>query len=301
MQIEKTHQLAAHSAALYALAPGRTAMTLFSVGADKVVAEWNLETGETNPFAIRTERTVYSLLNLDRKYLVIGTIVGGVHVIDLETRQEVRHLKFHDKGIFHMLHLSSTNRVLAACADGSISIWNADDWSLERHLTISGEKIRRLALNSGESLIAIAAGDGKVRLLETNKFKLVMELDAHADGANSVAFMPNGDLFTGGKDAHLCRWNAIEGFKLAEKIPAHNFAIYDIVIPADGSFIATASRDKTVKIWNPEDMSSPTRLDRAKAGGHLNSVNAAIWLEDEKLLATCGDDRSVILWEVTMQ
>lgn len=276
-------------------------MTLFSVGADKVVAEWNLETGETNPFAIRTERTVYSLLNLDRKYLVIGTIVGGVHVIDLETRQEVRHLKFHDKGIFHMLHLSSTNRVLAACADGSISIWNADDWSLERHLTISGEKIRRLALNSGESLIAIAAGDGKVRLLETNKFKLVMELDAHADGANSVAFMPNGDLFTGGKDAHLCRWNAIEGFKLAEKIPAHNFAIYDIVIPADGSFIATASRDKTVKIWNPEDMSSPTRLDRAKAGGHLNSVNAAIWLEDEKLLATCGDDRSVILWEVTMQ
>ncbi len=298
MQIEKFHQMTAHSAALYALAPGRTLGTLFSAGADKVVAEWNLETGETNPFAMRTERTVYSLLNLDRKYLVIGTIVGGMHVIDLETRQEVRHLKFHEEGIFHMLYLPKSKRTVAACADGSISVWDSEDWSLERHLPISNEKIRRLALNQEESLIAIAAGDGKVRLLETKEFKLVMELDAHTDGANSVAFMPNGDLFTGGKDAHLCRWNAREGFKLAEKIPAHNFVIYDIVISADGSFIATASRDKTVKIWNPEHMSSPTRLDRSKAGGHLNSVNAAFWLEDENILATCGDDRSVILWRV---
>ena len=298
MQIEKFHQMAAHSAALYALAPGRTDMTLFSAGADKVVAEWNLEMGETNPFAIRTERTVYSLLNLDRKFLVIGTIVGGMHVIDLETKQEVRHLKFHDHGIFHLLHLPTSNRVIAACTDGSISIWNAEDWSLERHLPFSNDKIRRLAVNQYESLVAVAAGDGYIRLLETNEFKRVMEWDAHTDGANSLAFMPNGDLFSGGKDAQLCRWNAAEGFQLAEKVPAHNFAIYDIVIPANGSFIATASRDKTVKIWNPEDLSSPTRLDRAKAGGHLNSVNAAIWLEEERLLATCGDDRSVILWRV---
>ena len=299
MQIEKIHQLAAHSAALYALAPGRTAGTLFSAGADKVVAEWNQETGETNPFAIRTEHTVYSLLNLERRHLVIGTIVGGMHVIDLESKAEIRHLKFHDKGIFHMLHLPKRNRVVAACADGSISIWNAEDWSLERHLALTHEKIRRLSTNHDESLLSVAAGDGKVRLLETNDFKMVMELDAHEDGANSVVFLPNGDLLSGGKDAHLCRWPAADGFELAEKVPAHNFAIYDIVIPEDGSFIATASRDKTVKIWNPDDLSSPIRLDRAKAGGHLNSVNAALWLKDEKLLATCSDDRSIILWKVS--
>jgi WD repeat-containing protein 61 len=298
MQVKKIHQLTAHSAALYAMAPGRTLGTLFSAGADKVVAEWNLETGETNAFAIRTERTVYSLLNLNRQFLVIGTIVGGMHVIDLDSKQEVRHLKFHDKGIFHLLHLPKTNRVVAACADGSISIWNAADWCLERHLPLSNEKIRRVAHNHDESLIAVASGDGKVRLLECSEFKLVMELDAHEEGANSVAFLRNGDLLSGGKDAHLCRWTAKNGFQLEERIPAHNFAIYDIVVADNDALIATASRDKTVKIWNPSDLSSPIRLDRAKAGGHLNSVNAAIWLEEEKLLATCSDDRSVILWEL---
>ena len=95
MNAEKLHQLTAHSGALYALAHGRTTNALFSAGGDRVVAEWNLERAETNAFAVRTESTVYSLLNLDNK-LVIGTSNGGMHVIDLETKRELRHLKLHD-------------------------------------------------------------------------------------------------------------------------------------------------------------------------------------------------------------
>jgi WD40 repeat protein len=294
----KTIVLQAHSASLYALAPGRTKGMLFSAGADKVVAEWDVNLPDPNPFAIRTERTVYSLLNLDRKQLVIGTIVGGMHIIDLETKQEIRHLKFHDKGIFYLLELPQQKKVIAACSDGSISIWNSRDWSLERHLKLSHEKIRRLAVNIEETLVAVASGDGKIRLLETNQFNIAFEFDAHEGGANSVAFHPNGDLYSGGKDAHLCHWNADKGFELETRIPAHNFAIYDIVIPADARFMATASRDKTIKIWDFADLSKPFRLDRAKSAGHINSVNAALWLEDEQLLATCSDDRSIILWRI---
>lgn len=296
MQAKKFAQLKAHSGALYALAPGREANTLFSAGADKVVAEWNLETLTTNPFAIRTQHTVYSLLNLNHKQLVIGTIVGGMHVIDLSSRQEIRHLKLHDKGVFHLIEIPQSKQVIASCADGSISVWNTKDWSLERHLFLSSEKVRRTAVSEKGDLIAVASGDGFVRILETGSFKIIHEMEAHQDGANSVAFLTNNDLITGGKDAHLCHWSAQNGFELTERIPAHNYAVYDII--AREAFIATASRDKTVKIWNPSDLSTPIRLDRAKAGGHINSVNAAIWLEKEKLLATCSDDRTVILWEI---
>ena len=124
IQAEKIVQLQAHSAALYALAPGRKVNTLFSAGADKVVAEWNLETFETNPFAIRTEHTVYSLLNLNNTHLVIGTIHGSMHIIDLNSKQEIRHLKFHNAGVFHMIEIPNQNEVVAACSDGSISVWN---------------------------------------------------------------------------------------------------------------------------------------------------------------------------------
>ena len=194
MDVKKTHQLAAHSGALYALTNGRTSNTLFIAGGDRVVAEWDLESGETNPFAIRTEATVYSLL-------------------------------------------------------------------------------------------------------ESKEHQIIYELDAHHESCNSLDFLPNGYLVTGGKDAFLRVWNGNEGFSLIKEIPAHNYAIYDIIVNSSSQWIATASRDKTIKIWDLEFNEKPLRLDRAKKGGHLNSVNGLMMLDDNRF-ASCSDDRSVVIWQV---
>ena len=220
-------------------------------------------------------------------------------MIDLESKKEVRHLKFHDKGIFHLAFIQPQNLVCAACADGSISVWNATDWSLVRTLKISSRKVRRLAVNVSGSLMAAACGDGMVRVFETVNFALVQELDHKNEGVNSVAFFENDDLITGGKDAHLRTWAAHNGFELKEDVPAHNFAIYDLIIEPNGNFLATVSRDKTVKIWPDCQLESPIRLDRAKSEGHLNSVNVALWIPEENVLATAGDDRSIVLWKIT--
>ncbi|MEZ4722471.1 MAG: hypothetical protein R2813_11420 [Flavobacteriales bacterium] len=291
----KTYQ--AHSGSLYALAEGRTNGTFFSGGADKVVAEWSLAKAEPNEFAIRTDHTIYSLLNLHSQTLLIGTIVGGIHVIDLVEKREVRHLKLHDKGIFYFVSLREKQQVIACSADGSISVWNTLDWSLERHIRLSHEKIRRAAFNAEISVAAIACGDGTIQLLRTDHWEVTESIKAHEDGANSVAFLPDGTLLSGGKDALLKQWDPTS-MVLLQAIPAHNFAIYDIVRLGDSELIATVSRDKTVKLWHPQDMQNPLRLDRKTHQAHLNSVNAGLWLETEQILLTCGDDRTIIAWAV---
>jgi len=296
MEVIKLHQFTAHSAALYALAKGRTPHTLFSAGGDRVVAEWNLQSGEINTFAIRTEATIYSLLNIGDQ-LLIGTSKGSMHVIDLASKKELRHLKLHDKGIFH-LHVDQTHRrVYAGCADGSVSIWDPTDWSLLWHLKLTSEKIRRVAQNADGSLTSVACGDGSCVILENENHRVIYEFDAHEESCNSLAFLPNGNLVTGGKDAHIRVWNGNNGFSLIKEIPAHNYAIYDILVQANSKWIATASRDKTIKIWDLDLNEKPVRLDRAKKGGHLNSVNGLLMLDGDQF-ASCSDDRSVILWQV---
>ena len=104
-------------------------------------------------------------------------------------------------------------------------------------------------------------------------------------------------MVTGGKDAFLRVWNGNEGFSLIKEIPAHNYAIYDIIVNSSSQWIATASRDKTIKIWDLEFNEKPLRLDRAKKGGHLNSVNGLMMLDDNRF-ASCSDDRSVVIWQV---
>ncbi|HQF28656.1 MAG TPA: WD40 repeat domain-containing protein, partial [Bacteroidia bacterium] len=60
-----------------------------------------------------------------------------------------------------------------------------------------------------------------------------------------------------------------------------------------------ASRDKTVKIWDPESLEVIIRLEKQEADGHVNSVNKLLWLNNTDLLSA-GDDRSIALWKMTV-
>lgn len=295
IKVDKLGELKAHSGAIYALCEGRGAGTVFSAGADKVVAEWDLKSMQTNPFAIRTEHTVYSLLK-SNSTLFIGTITGGIHLIDLEKREELKHLKLHSKGVFHLN--ATENHLIAASGDGSLSIWSLADLTLLWQRKISSEKIRRTALDQNQDLLAVASGDGNISILETEGFREISNFHAHQDGANSVVFLPNGDLISGGKDAYLRVWSRRDGWKLKKEIPAHNFAIYDLVLTDDREQLISVSRDKTIKVWDANNIETPFRIERKNLRGHINSVNVACWLKEEGILATAGDDRTVMLWNI---
>ena len=101
-------------------------------------------------------------------------------------------------------------------------------------------------------------------------------------------------LLSGGKDALLKCWNWQEN-KLMTVIPAHNFAIYDLIAIKNGENFISISRDKTIKIWNSESLGFLQRLD-TKSGGHSHSINSIIYLTEESF-ATASDDRRIIFWE----
>ena len=83
---------------------------------------------------------------------------------------------------------------------------------------------------------------------------------------------------------------------MISSIPAHNYAIYDIAFDPTGNYFATASRDKSVKIWDYNSLSVLERLEGNDGKGHINSVNKLLWLEDGTLLSA-GDDRAVQSWK----
>ncbi|MEX2379534.1 MAG: WD40 repeat domain-containing protein, partial [Vicingaceae bacterium] len=78
---------------------------------------------------------------------------------------------------------------------------------------------------------------------------------------------------------------------------AHYWAIYDIAFSPNGKLFATASRDKTVKIWDAESTKVLKRFEGHKDQAHSHSVNKLLWLNQNQLLST-GDDGSVKLWSI---
>ena len=80
--------------------------------------------------------------------------------------------------------------------------------------------------------------------------------------------------------------------------PAHWFTINKIVFHPEGKWFATGSRDKTIKIWDAETFELLKVIETMRDKGHINSVNCLLWSEHNDYLLSCGDDRSIIAWEV---
>ena len=84
---------------------------------------------------------------------------------------------------------------------------------------------------------------------------------------------------------------ASEGVQIA--IQAHEGIITDIVYSPDGSLLATASQDGTIRIWDTGDASLIRIL-----GGHTGGVNSIAFSLDGTQLVSGSDDRTAKLWNV---
>ncbi|HRI66337.1 MAG TPA: serine/threonine-protein kinase [Polyangium sp.] len=73
---------------------------------------------------------------------------------------------------------------------------------------------------------------------------------------------------------------------------SHTGGINAVVFAPDGKTIATASDDRTVRIW-PLEMGEPRVFE-----GHTDEVWATAYSPDGKLLASGGKDRSVRIWDI---
>ena len=167
-------------------------------------------------------------------------------------------------------------------------------------LDLCKEKVRSIQLKQDGSELAVASGDGMIRIFDPENMTEKISFKAHELSANTVMYHPSNDLLlSGGRDAHLNIWDA-KSYHLLQSIPAHNYAVYGIEFSPDGRLLATASRDKTIKIWDAESFEILARIDKEKYQGHLNSVNKILWTSYQNYLISAGDDRSIMVWEITI-
>ncbi len=301
MKVGYKSALTGHASAVYCLIKGTDSGHIYSGSSDGIVAMWDSIAGEPLPFSIKVGRPVFSLeLWPEKSLLFIGQSEGGIHVIDLDARKELRNLQYSRKGIFKIRLLERLNIIIALGGEGNLAVIDAEDLSLKIDIPLSANKLRCVAVSSDEAHLFVGGSDGYIRVLDTAYFNDCGAISAHEGGVYALAWLGDSILVSGGRDGHLRFWK-VNGFELIQEnaIPAHNYAIYDVAVASDRRYFATASRDKTVKIWNVEDLKSPIRLSRIEQNGHTHSVNSVLWMSDLNEVLSAGDDKQIIAWQIS--
>ena len=294
MNVKALKIIKGHNGAIYDVASFSDEKA-YTTSADKYVARWDLNKGIQDDFAVKLDVSGFKLtLSSDAKTLVIGNAKGGIHVIDLIHKKEVKFLEQHKSPIFALTFNDKTNEFYSADAKGYFCVWDKEHFNLKLTLPFNCGKIRQIALSEDREYIAICGQDGYVRILETKFYNEIQSFKPHNTGVNCAVFQ--GDfIYTGGKNAHIALWNWKEG-KKHKVIPAHNYAVYDLICIDNGKLLVSASFDKTIKLWNTKTLDVIQRIER-KDGGHLHTVNRLAKIDEKKFLSV-SDDKSLIYWSI---
>ncbi|MFN3940409.1 MAG: WD40 repeat domain-containing protein [Chitinophagales bacterium] len=292
--IQKETVYSGHKAAVYKLIPGFKPNSFLSAAGDGIVAEWQIYHHTDAKALAVVSSSIFSMLKLDATSLIaIGQLNGSIQIMDIYQKKELANLQQSDHAVYDML--LHNHRVYAASADGYVYCFDCADFALLKVIRLSDKSIRCLTL--AENRILAGASDASIYYIHAD-FSVQKVQTPHHNSIFSLCYVAKTNrVISGSRDAQL-GINTIHPSEINfHSIPAHLNTINHIALNPHNSLIATASRDRTIKLWDAENYALLKVLD-AKYDGHKNSVNNVFWTADNKFLISCGDDRQIIRWSV---
>lgn len=295
--VTQAAKLRLHQGSIYCLAGGADDYSFFSGGSEGLVASWNAHSPAHSSAVAKVDGHIFALLFLKEKnHLVIGTMSGALHVIDLNLKKEIHYITFHQQSIFDIKQ--HEGKIFVCSKDGTLSVWESESYQLLKVISASDQALRMIAFNPAKNEAAIGSSDNKIYLLDARRFQITSSLEGPENSVFSVCYNETGnELIAGSRDAQLYVYQLPE-LKLKIRIKAHLYTVNHILMIPGSRIFATASRDKTIRIWNSEDFELQKSLDREKYDGHINSVNKLMWLGAGRFLVSCSDDRTIIVWKI---
>jgi len=255
-------KIPAHEGAVWTMQVHPDGKSLITGSADKTVKFWTFEiVQEEIP---GTKRTTPQLKLMQSRILRV--------------KDDVLSVQF-----------SPDSRLLAvATLDNTVKVFFVD--TLKLFLNLYGHKlpVLNMSISSDSKLIATCSADKNVRIWGLDFGDCHKALFSHEDSIMQISFIPhpvdNDErhiFFSASKDKTIKSWDG-DKFEQIQKFKGHHGEIWAMAVARTGDFIATASHDKSIRIWARSDEPIFLEEERERELEDMYEKTLATSLEDEE-------------------
>lgn len=189
---------------------------------------------------------------------------------------------------------SANGLIYTSSQDRSVKVWRGSDGTLCRSLDGHAHWVNILALNC-DYIVRTGPFEpvdlSRSKIVDTDSKKMAQIAQQRYDKARNG----NEDvLVSGSDDFTMIMWRPESSKSPIARLTGHQQLINDVKFSPDMRYIASASFDKSIRIWNGKDGKFVTTLR-----GHVQRVYQLAWSADSRLLASSSADSTCKVWSLT--
>lgn len=188
------------------------------------------------------------------------------------------------------------NWIAVALYDGKVHIWQYDTQQLLKTFEVNDGPVRVVKFVPRKNWIVCGSDDNKITVYNYNTSERENQFIAHSDYVRSIAVHPTQPyLISSSDDMNIKLWNWDKDFLNVQTFEGHQHYVMQVVInPKDSNTFASASLDRTIKVWQLGSSDANFTLE-----GHERGVNCVDYYPggDKPYLISGSDDHTVKIWD----
>lgn len=229
-----------------------------TTGCDMYIRMWNKDGLKISSFPIEHTNRISKMVWHPYQDIFFSTSFDKTWCMwDLETNQTILKQPGHENAVYGVAIHPDGGLLATSDLSGNIRLWDIRKgqhvWGINKHV----KQVLSLDFSPKGYLFASGADDNSIRIWDLRKKSTFYSMAAHTKPITSLKFAPGHGNFmmSTSRDCTVKFWNGKQ-FSLIRTVQAHEEAISSGDISPAANLMATASFDRTFKIWGAEHLNS---------------------------------------------